>query len=227
MGTEPEQYVDRFIIVASANQLPECLYLSTFPSTLIDAAADWYAQLPAPPADWNAFRNAFLERFRPRSFEPRLIDRIRTIKMGVNEGIDSHYTRMNTLLRRWNNNNMLDNYLVSTFIGRVWPEALQIYLREQNPPHLTIAYTLAKTWEEARISIDFAQYEDPNLYPMTRGSIEPLARLKNYNRNPYVQVSDPLPTGAMTTIVNPKPLATRAPPDPVMDSITFVSRLGV
>ena len=55
---------------------------------------------------------------------------------------------------------------------------------------------------------------------MTRGSIDPLPRLKNYNCNPYVRVSDPLPTGAMTTIVNPKPLAIRAPPDLIMDSIT-------
>ena len=115
--------------------------------------------------DWNALRNVFLERFHPRSFVLGLIDRIRTIKMGVNEGIDSYYTRMNTLLRRWNNNNMPNNYLVSTFIGGVWPEALQIYLREQNPSDLTTAYTLAKTWEEARISTDFSQYEDLDLYP--------------------------------------------------------------
>ena len=40
MGTDPDQHVDRFIIVANANQLPQNLYLSTFPSTLIDAAAD-------------------------------------------------------------------------------------------------------------------------------------------------------------------------------------------
>ena len=98
MGTDPDRHVDRFIIVANANQLSERLYLSTFPSTLINAAADWYSQLPAPLADWNALRNAFLTRFRPRSFVPGLIDRVRTIKMEVNEGIDSYYTRMNTLL---------------------------------------------------------------------------------------------------------------------------------
>ena len=98
MGTDPDQHVDRFIIVANANQLPQNLYLSTFPSTLIDVATDWYSQLPAPPVDRNTLRNAFLTRFRPRSFVPGLINRIRTIKMGVNKGIDSYYTRMNTLL---------------------------------------------------------------------------------------------------------------------------------
>ena len=224
MGTDPDRHVDRFIIVANANQLPQHLYLSTFPSTLIDAAADWYSQLPAPPADWNTLRNAFLTRFRPRSFVPGLIDRIRTIKMGVNEGIDSYYTRMNTLLRRWNNHNLPEMYMVSTFVGGVWLEALRIYLREQNPPDLPTAYTLAKTWEEARVSIDFAQYEDPDLYPMTRGSLDSLARLENYARNTYPRIPDPLPIGAMTTVSNPKPLAIRAPPDPIMDSITNLEK---
>ena len=115
-------------------------------------------------------------------------------------------------------------YLVSTFVGGVWPETLRIYLREQNPPDLTIAYTLAKTWEEATVSTDFAQYEDPDLYPMTRGSVDPLARLENYTRNPYPRVSDPLSTGAMTTTINPKPLAIKAPPDPIMDSITNLEK---
>ena len=224
MGTDPDRHVDRFIIVANANQLPQHLYLSTFPSTLIDAAADWYSQLPALPADWNALRNAFLTRFRPRSFVPGLIDRIRTIKMGVNEGIDSYYTRMNTLLRRWNNHNLPEIYMVNMFVGGVWPEALRIYLREQNPLDLPTAYTLAKTWEEARVSTDFAQYEDPDLYPMTRGSIDPLARLENYARNTYPRISDLLSIGAMTTVSNPKPLAIRAPPNPIMDSITNLEK---
>ena len=43
MGIDPDRHVDRFIIVANANQLPQHLYLSTFPSTLIDAAANWYS----------------------------------------------------------------------------------------------------------------------------------------------------------------------------------------
>ena len=115
-------------------------------------------------------------------------------------------------------------YLVSTFVGGVWPETLRIYLREQNPSDLATAYTLAKTWEEARASTDFAQYKDPDLYPMTRGSIDSLGRLENYTCNLYPRVSDPLSIGAMNTIVNPKPLAIRPPPDPIMDSITNLEK---
>ena len=97
-------------------------------------------------------------------------------------------------------------------------------MREQNPPDLATAYTLAKTWEDARVSTDSAQYEDLDLYPMTRGSVDPLARLETYTHNPYPRVSNPLPTRAMTTIINPKPLAIRAPPDPIMDSITNLEK---
>ena len=53
MGTDPNRHVDRFVVVARANQLPENLYLSTFPSTLIEVAADWYAQVPVSFATWN------------------------------------------------------------------------------------------------------------------------------------------------------------------------------
>ena len=115
-------------------------------------------------------------------------------------------------------------YLVSTFVVGVWLETLRIYLREQNPPDLATTYTLAKTWKEAKVSTDFAQYKDPNLYPMTRGSVDPVAQLENYTRNPYARVSDPLSTGAMTTIVNPKALAIRAPPNLIIDSITNLEK---
>ena len=69
---------------------------------------------------------------------------MRTIKIGVNEGINSYYTRFSILLRRWRDNNLPDNYLVSTFIGGVWPDALRNFLREKNPANLAVAYSLAK-----------------------------------------------------------------------------------
>ena len=76
-------------------------------------------------------RDAIVERFCPRSFIPRLIDRVRTIKMGVNEGIDSYYTCFSILLRRWCDNNLPDNYLVSTFIGGVWRDAIRIFQKNE------------------------------------------------------------------------------------------------
>ena len=94
MGTDLDRHVDRFVVVAHANQLPENLYPSTFPNTLIEVAVDWYAQVPVSFATWNALRDVFLKRFRPRSFILGLIDRVRTIKLGVNERIVMEETSM-------------------------------------------------------------------------------------------------------------------------------------
>ena len=58
MGTDLDCHVDRFVVVARANQLLKNLYLSTFPNTLIEVAANWYAQVPVPFATWNALRDA-------------------------------------------------------------------------------------------------------------------------------------------------------------------------
>ena len=223
MGTDPDRHVDRFVVVAHANQVSKNLYLFTFPSTLIEVAADWYAQVLVPFAIWNALRDAFLEWFRPRSFIPGLIDRMGTIKMGVNEGIDSYYTRFSILLQKWRDNNLPDNYLVSTFIRGVWPNALRIFLREQNLADSSAAYTLAKNWEEAQVNANFAQFEDPDLYPVGRNRYDVIPRLDSYGRNLYAPVSNnpliiegppPIP------VMNPKPLAIRELVDPVMDSIS-------
>ena len=60
-----DRHIHRFIIVASANQLPKRFHLSTFLSALIDVAADWYAQILAIYTNQNALRNALLGRFFP------------------------------------------------------------------------------------------------------------------------------------------------------------------
>ena len=225
VGTDPDRHLDRFCVVARANQLPQNLYLTTFPSTLIDGAGDWYAQLPAPPETWDELRTAFLTRFRPRSFIPGLIDRIRNIKMNDHEGIDSYYTRMNALLRRWHNHNMPADFLVSTFIGGVWPETLRIHLREHNPPDLATAYALAKTWEEARVNTDYAQYEDPYLYPTIKNSTDQMYGMDAYGRDSYPQRNTKLLIEEANPVYNPQPLAIKAPPsNSVIDSISQLER---
>ena len=76
--------------------------------------------------------------------------------MGTNKSIDSYYIQMNSLLRRWHSNNMPNNFLVNTFIGGVWHDALRINLQQQNCHDVLRAYTLAKTWKEVRINTNFA-----------------------------------------------------------------------
>ena len=170
--------------------------------------------------------DAFLEWFCSRSFILGLIDRVRAIKMGVNEGIDSYYMHFSILLRNWHNNNMLDNHLVSTFIGGVWPDALRIFLREQILADLVAAYILAKIWEEAQINADFVQFEDPNLYLVGRNCYDVIPKFESYGRDLHAQVSNnPLSIEGPSPIpvMNPKLLAIREPPNSIMDSI---SKLG-
>ena len=147
--------------------------------------------------------------------------------MGVNEGIDSYYTRFSILLRRWRDNNLPDNYLVSTFIGGVWPDALRIFLREQNLADLATTYILAKNWEEARVNADFAQFEDINLYPTGRNWYDVIPRLDSNGRDLYAPVSNnPLSIEGPPPIpvMNPKPLAIRESIDLVMDSISKLEK---
>jgi len=48
-------------------------------------------------------RVAFLARFRPLAFKESLQERLRTIRKGIGESVDSYYGRMEYLLQRWNN----------------------------------------------------------------------------------------------------------------------------
>ena len=172
-------------------------------------------------------RDAFLEWFCPRSFILGLIDRVRAIKMGVNKGIDSYYAHFSILLRRWHDNNLLDNYLVSTFIGGAWPNALRIFLREQILADLATAYTLGKIWEEAQVNADFTQFEDPDLYPVGRNCYDVIPKFDSYGRDLYAQVSNnPLSIEGPPPIpvMNPKLLAIRELPNSIVDSISKVEK---
>ena len=88
-----DRHVSRFIIVESANQFRKRLDLSTLLGALIDATTDLYAPKSTPYTNWNALMNAILAKFCPRSFVPRVLDRIMTIKMKINEEIVFYCTR--------------------------------------------------------------------------------------------------------------------------------------
>ena len=62
-------YVDYFVVVAKANQLPEDNYLTSFPSNLFGIAREWYSNVQPRPASWNELRKAFLFSFRPQAFQ--------------------------------------------------------------------------------------------------------------------------------------------------------------
>ena len=68
-------------------------------------------------------------------------------------------------------------------------------------------YTLAQIFEEARIDSDFAQYEDLDLYPTTKGSIDPISPLDGNNWDPNSCIRDLLEkVETMTNVINPNPI---------------------
>ena len=149
--------------------------------------------------------------------------------MGINEGIDSYYTRFNALLKRWTNHGLTDQVLACTFVGGVWPDELRIYLKEQNPQDIATAYTQAKTWEEARVNTDFAQYAE--VYPPRREGYDHVQGMDAYGRDHYPflpPARSQLPVSTYSsnpTVRNPQPLAIKAPTDDIlMNNITKLEK---
>ena len=64
-GDDPDAYVDRFLIVATANELPQAKYITNFPRNLVGNAGEWYATLNPRLENWEGLRDAFLGRFKP------------------------------------------------------------------------------------------------------------------------------------------------------------------
>ena len=91
-------------------------YLTSFLDNLLGTTEERYVNLQPRPATLDELREAFLLRFRAQAFQNHLIDRLIALKMGVNENIDTYYTRLKSLLYRWHNHQMLDSYLRNAFI---------------------------------------------------------------------------------------------------------------
>ena len=64
--------------------------IDVFAATLQENAFLWYSRQP-PFADWNALRNAFVLYYRPLGFENSLMERLRTIRMGIRETLDNYW----------------------------------------------------------------------------------------------------------------------------------------
>ena len=86
---------------------------------------------------------------------------------------------------------------------------------------------MAKNCEESCVNADFAQFEDPDLYPMDRNWYDVISKLDSYGRDLYALVSNnplsiegppPMP------VMNPTSLAIREPIDLVMDSISKLEK---
>jgi hypothetical protein len=138
-GTDPDMHVSRFLAVCSTNRVLNQDYLRTFLATLDGTAFSWYQRQP-DFADWDALRNAFIAQYRPLGFRKSLIERLKNIRIGVQESVDSFYGRMQDVLSRWSNHQVPDEMLKSIFVGGLWPAELKMFVKERRPVDLTNAY---------------------------------------------------------------------------------------
>jgi hypothetical protein len=92
-GIDPDMHVSRFLAVCTANRVLNQDYLRIFPATLDGAAFSWYQRQPEF-ATWDALRDAFIAQYSPLGFRESLIERLKNIRMGVQESVDSFYGRM-------------------------------------------------------------------------------------------------------------------------------------
>ena len=100
-GDDPDAYEDHFQIVATANELPQDKYLTSFLGNLIGNASEWYATLEPRPATWDDLRTTFLTRFWPQAFQNSLMDQLGNFHMSPYENVDAYYTRLKSLLHKW------------------------------------------------------------------------------------------------------------------------------
>jgi hypothetical protein len=215
-GDDPDAYLDRFTIVAVANDLPQRKYITSFPGNLVGIAGEWYANLDPRPLTWEALRTAFLTRFRPQAFQNSLMDQLGNFRMGPYENVDSYYTKLKSLLHKWHNHQMPDSFILNSFIrGLVHPECIY-HIKIANPATLEEAYLLAKRWEEARFITNTEQSyleQDANFYPIgyNPNSVYNQPGMDSYGRDYYPK-----------RIINPTPLAIKPPQDVRMQPLALM-----
>jgi hypothetical protein len=189
-GTDPDMHVSRFLAVCAANRVLNQDYLRTFPVTLDGIAFSWYQRQP-DFVDWNALRNAFIAQYRPLGFRESLIERLKNIRMGVQESVDSFYGRMQDVLNRWGNHQVPDEMLKNIFVGGLWPAELKIFVKKRRLADLTNAYQTAKTWEEAEVDEDFLPYAEITSFPTNKPQPRNTAAVIQATLRPEVESYSP------------------------------------
>ena len=123
-GSDPDTHVAKFEITCVANDVRPAKFQEVFVASLHEDAFAWY-QRQHPFPNWNAHKNAFLAHFRPLGFATSLKEKLRTVRMGINERIDTYYGRMQDILQRMSNHQIPNDFLMSIFIGDLYPMELR------------------------------------------------------------------------------------------------------
>ena len=199
-GADPDTHVVKFELACRANNIVDRI-LEVFAASLQEEAFAWYLRQP-PFADWNALKTAFLDHFRPLGFANSLKEKLRTIRMGINERVDNYYGRMQDILQRMGAHQIPDNFLMSIFIGGLYPIELKTYVKEGGTTTYAQAYGRAKIWEECRLEDDLVVYTDNtysnNPIPTQLGTFPVTTQ-----NQPYITDAHPFSTFAAPVYSNP------------------------
>ena len=128
-------------MACSANNILAAKTLEVFVASLQEEAFAWYLRQP-PFADWNALKTAFLDHLRPLEFANSLKERLRTIRMGINERWTTITGGCKILCNIWE---------PTLCILYVYPIELKTYVKEGGTSTYAQAYGRAKIWEGCRL----------------------------------------------------------------------------
>ena len=80
--------------------------------------------------------------------------------MGINKRVDNYYGRMQDILQRMGNHQISYDFLMSIFIGGLYPMEFRTYVKEGATATYAQAYARVKTWEEYRLENELVIYTD-------------------------------------------------------------------
>lgn len=149
-GSDPDHHISQFLTACIANNgRTEDIWLRWFPATLKDVAFAWYNRQPVGGFEnWDLLRQAFLTHFRPTGFEDRLREQLINSRMIPGEAVESYYGRVADVLRKWPNNNLPDNFVLSILVNGLYPPELRMFVKEHRPETVEQSLTRARVWEE-------------------------------------------------------------------------------
>ena len=145
-----DQHLSQFLMACIANNgRTEDVWLRWLPATLKDIAFEWYNHQSAGSfPNWVVLREAFLLHFRPIGFEDRLREQLMCSHMIPGEAVESYYGRVADILRRWPNNQLSENFILSILINGLYPPELKMFVKENQPATIALSLAQAKVWEE-------------------------------------------------------------------------------
>ena len=149
-SADPDQHLSQFLMACIANNgRTEDVWLRWLPATLKDTAFEWYNRQPAGSfPNWDPLREAFLLHFRPIGFEDQLREQLMRSHMIPGEAIESYYGRVAHILRRWPNNQLLENFILSILINGLYPPELKMFVKENQLASIALSLTRAKVRKE-------------------------------------------------------------------------------